>query len=224
MKKRLKAPSPSMVVALIALVMAMGGTSIAAVNFARNAGAVDGRSAVSSTSSLRNAAGKLVATQSGGNAKGQIPSRFLNLSGSNVVQGRGSVQAFGTNVAVIDNSTTAAASFVSIPLFGTMSVICKDQNAAARRLDPQYQLTFTNQSGTTINYARSIDQGVPAIGHLANNAVLSTGPVFLNNSHEFRFNLQERGTNVVIEGVVRQDGVNTAAAACTLWGEATRAG
>jgi len=224
MFKRLKAPSPSMVVALIALVLAMGGTSIAAVNFARNAGAVDGKSAVSSTSSLRRAAGKLVATKSGGFGKGQLPAKFLELTQANVVQGRGSVQPFGTNIGVIDNSTTAASSFVSIPFFGTMSITCRDQNATVGRLDPQYTLNFTNQSGATINFARSIDQAAPTIGALANGAVLSTGPGFLNNSHEFRFNLQERGTNVVIEGVVRQDGVNQSIASCTLWGEATRAG
>ena len=68
---------------------------------------------------------------------------------------------------------------------------------------------------------RAVHAGLPAP---ARGEPFLPGPVFLNNSHEFRFNLQERGTNVVIEGVVRQDGVNTAAAACTLWGEATRAG
>jgi hypothetical protein len=61
-----KRPSPSLVISLIALVMATTGTAIAAVDFARNAGAVDGKSAVSAGSSLSNARGKLVATARGG--------------------------------------------------------------------------------------------------------------------------------------------------------------
>ena len=43
---KLKRPSPAMTVAVVALVMSMTGGAIAAVNFAENAGAVDGYSAV----------------------------------------------------------------------------------------------------------------------------------------------------------------------------------
>src|SRR6476646_2535110 len=74
---KLRLPSPAMVVAVIALVVALSGTAIAAVNFAQNAGAVDGKSAVGAKASLHSAAGKLVATSTGGNGKGQIPARFL---------------------------------------------------------------------------------------------------------------------------------------------------
>ena len=63
---KLRLPSPAMVVAVIALIVALSGTAIAAVDFARNAGAVDGKSAVGAKASLRSAAGKLVATSTGG--------------------------------------------------------------------------------------------------------------------------------------------------------------
>ena len=66
---KLRLPSPAMVVAVIALIVALSGTAIAAVDFARNAGAVDGKSAVGAKASLRSAAGKLVATSTGGNGK-----------------------------------------------------------------------------------------------------------------------------------------------------------
>ncbi|HSD79536.1 MAG TPA: hypothetical protein VLB47_02705, partial [Solirubrobacteraceae bacterium] len=56
-------PSPSLAVSLAALVMASTGTAVAAVTYAQNAGAVDGRSAVGSGASPRRAAGRLVATQ-----------------------------------------------------------------------------------------------------------------------------------------------------------------
>ena len=75
---KLRLPSPAMVVAVVALIVALSGTAIAAVDFAQNAGAVDDRSAVGASASLRDAAGKLVATASGGEGKGQIPARFVD--------------------------------------------------------------------------------------------------------------------------------------------------
>ena len=66
---RPRRPSPAMVVAVIALVVALSGTAIAAVDYARNAGAVDGKSAVGAQASLGRAAGKLVATAADGPAK-----------------------------------------------------------------------------------------------------------------------------------------------------------
>ena len=50
---KLKLPSPAMVVALIALAVAMSGSAVAAVTFARNAGAVDGKSAVADGAALK---------------------------------------------------------------------------------------------------------------------------------------------------------------------------
>lgn len=222
MKKRLKAPSPSMVVSIIALVLAMGGTSIAAVSFARNAGAVNGKSAVSSTSSLRRAAGKLVATKSSGPGRGQIPAKFLELTRANVVQGHGLAQTFGTVVPVLDNQTAAPAGLVNVPFFGTFSITCRDENNTVGREDPQSTLQFTNQSGTVVNFGRSVNNGTTAIGALQNGAVDSTSP--LSQSHTFHYNLQDRGIDVVIDGVVRQDGRNSSNATCTIWGQAVRVG
>src|SRR5439155_18164752 len=96
-------PSPSLVISIIALVMAGTGSAVAAVNFARNAGHVDGKSAVSARSSLRHAAGKLVATKRGGRERGKIPSKFL---GGVFV---GSAARFGTTTPVVDNGTAAGA-------------------------------------------------------------------------------------------------------------------
>ena len=84
---KLRRPSPAMVVALVALVMASTGTAVAAVNFAQNAGAVDGKSAVRSSVTRSTAAGRLVATASRGLLKGRIPGKFLDLSAA--VRGHG---------------------------------------------------------------------------------------------------------------------------------------
>ncbi len=88
---KLKLPSPAMVVALIALAVAMSGTAVAAVTFAKNAGAVDGKSAVADGAALKTAAGRLVATQRTGSGKGKIAQRYLDVSGL----AHGSTSTFG---------------------------------------------------------------------------------------------------------------------------------
>src|SRR5215204_2501948 len=74
---RFTKPSPSMVVASIALFVSLGGTSVAAVSYARNAGKVDGYDAVKASSSTSKAAGNLVAANKSGPDKGRIPGRHL---------------------------------------------------------------------------------------------------------------------------------------------------
>src|SRR3954463_4603320 len=98
---RIRHPSPATVIALVALVMATSGTAVAAVDFARNAGAVDGKSAVSAKSSLRHAAGRLVATNKSGPDKGRIPAKFIAGAATSAT----STWVKGTDVA--DNGTAA---------------------------------------------------------------------------------------------------------------------
>src|SRR5215208_4882872 len=74
---RISRPSPATVISIIALVMATTGTAVAAVDFARNSGQVDGISAVPASSSNSRAKGNLVATARGGSNVGQIPHKFL---------------------------------------------------------------------------------------------------------------------------------------------------
>src|SRR4051812_50179315 len=74
---RLRRPSPGTVLSILAIVMATTGTAAAAVDFARNAGAVDKLSAVPAGSSNSRAKGNLVATARGGANSGQIPNKFL---------------------------------------------------------------------------------------------------------------------------------------------------
>src|ERR687894_1572811 len=92
-------PSPSMVVAGIALFVSLGGTSVAAVNYAARAGSVDGKSAVYSGATLSQAAGKLVATNRSGSDKGRIPGKFV----ADVAK----TQAFSKGYQVADNAPGA---------------------------------------------------------------------------------------------------------------------
>src|SRR5215217_7385643 len=97
---RIRRPSPGTVISIIALVMATTGTAVAAVDFARNAGAVDRLSAVPASASNSRAKGNLVATARGGSNVGQIPNKFL----ADVPETR----AFAVPLAVEDNATGGA--------------------------------------------------------------------------------------------------------------------
>lgn len=223
MKKHLRMPSPAMVVAIIALVMASTGGAMAAVNFARNAGAVDGKSAVSSTASLRRAAGKVVATKRSGAGRGQIPAKFLELNRASVIKGQGAAQSFSRVIPVIDNSTTAPQPLLTLPGFGTLAVSCRDSAPAAGATDPQTILNFINQSGRPINLSRQVDGNAPFIRSLANATTDQQG-LALGNPHQFQYTMESFGTSVVINGAEAQFGqIGTPSTQCVQWGQSLRA-
>lgn len=204
---KVRTPSPAMAVACTALFVALGGTSIAAVNYAKNAGAVDGRSAVTASSTTTRAAGRLVATNSKGPDKGRIPSRFL--------AGVPKATTFGAAVDVTDNATGAPATLGTAPGIGTLTASCLDQDQKPGSEDPQTTITLTNSSGTTINLSKRVGGG---------NAVVVAQPastvqtVTVAGSNSFELHAQNRGVDLVIDGVVRQDGRGTGAASCLFYG------
>jgi hypothetical protein len=210
---KIRRPSPAMVVALIALVMATTGSAVAAVNFAVNAGAVDGKSAVRSSVTRSTAAGRLVATASRGPQKGRIPSRFLDPSG--VVNGTS--RNFGRSFSVVDNQALAPVEIGSVPGIGTVTAACVDQNPRPGVLDPSTNLVFANSSGEPVNLSRQIGNGEYAITALPNG---TTHGFSILGSQPFQLHLERRGTNYVVHGVVRQDGRGTAGAACLVYGYA----
>ena len=150
---KLKLPSPAMVVALIALAVAMSGTAVAAVTFARNAGAVDGKSAVADGAALKTAAGRLVATQRKGAGKGKISQQYLDVSGL----AHGSTSTFGKAIQLIDNQALAPVAIGDVPGLGTLTATCQDESATAGRLDPATTITFANTSGDAVNFARTVN-------------------------------------------------------------------
>jgi hypothetical protein len=214
-----KLPSPAMVVALIALVMTSTGTA-AAITVA-NSDRVDGIHAVPAGASLARTAGKLVATNKSGSARGQIPGKYLDTS--NLVTGHGFAQVFGANVQVVDNATLAAQVLVNIPFFGTLTIACRDESAVVGREDPQSTVTFTNTSGNALALARTGNSGVPTSIKDVQNG--TTDSFTLSNAHTYEYNIQSpRGVNVLIHGVVNQLGRNTADARCNEYGQALRVG
>jgi hypothetical protein len=194
-----------MIVACVALFVALGGTSVAAISYARNAGAVDGRSAVGAKSSLKRAAGKLVAA----GPDGKIRSRFLERPGRPV--------SFGSYVPVTDNATGSPVTIATIDGIGQLSASCADQSDRPGVEDPVTRLTFNNTSGTALNFARQIGGGnATVISQLPGTVESFNIPganVFTLHAQNGPLNL-----NMLVEGVVRQDGANTGDAKCLVYG------
>lgn len=203
--------SPSLVVSIVALVAATAGTSIAAVNFAKNAGAVDGRSAVSGSATNAKAAGKLVAA----GKSGRIPIKFLDLKGIM----RGEKATFAQGLEVTDNATSAPVGLAAFPGLGIVSATCADQDNPnpAGQEDPTITLTFTNSSGQTVNFSRTV-VGNPAV---VSTVLAATQSSFtINNSQAFEIYMQVGAIHYVVNGVFRQDGKDTAAGVCAVYGYA----
>jgi hypothetical protein len=218
MQHRTKRPSPALVVATLALVMATTGSAVAAVDFARNAGAVDGKSAVASGATLRQAAGRLVATQRTGDDRGRIATRYLDLTGV----ARGTTDTFGRALEVVDRTAPAAppVAGAAVPVsahpgLGTLSVSCTDQNPMPARENPAMTLTFTNTAGEAVNLARTVGNGEPLVTAL----LAGTQTQFtILGSNTFTVHVERRSTNLAIHGAVRQDGLNTATGSCLVYG------
>ena len=205
---RFTKPSPSMVVASIALFISLGGTSVAAVSYARNAGKVDGYDAVKASSSTSKAAGNLVAANKSGPDKGKIPAKHL--------AGVGVTQTFGRSFDVADNAPGAPVQIGDGGSLGQLTATCNDQAPRAGVEDPTTELNFVNTSGDFINVARRAGIRDDA----AYNAIPSgtVAQLVINGSNTFLFHIEYRGRNLLVNGVVRQDGRGTPTARCLVWG------
>jgi hypothetical protein len=208
---KISRPQPATIISIAALVMASTGSAVAAVSFARNAGAVDGKSAVASGATLKHAAGRLVTTQKKGAGKGKIAQKYLDVGGL----ANGSTSTFGQSVPVPDNASSVPTQIGGIPGLGPLTATCADQDNAVGKGDPQTTITFANTSGSIVNQSRTIGGGNPAIGAVAANTQSS---FTITGSNTFELHLQRLGGNYFVRGVIRQDGKGTSAAACTIYG------
>lgn len=210
---QLRRPSPAMVIACIALFVALGGTSIAAVNYARKAGAVDGRSAVPAGATLDRAAGKLVATAKTGSLRGKIPGKFLG--------GVPAASTFGQAYEVVDGATGAANRIGGAGGLGEVQASCIDENPRPAVEDPLTTVNFVNQSGDFVNVFRRVGVGEHVVAPQANGTVAG---LTIRGSNNFRFHVERKGVNLLVDGVVRQDGRGTANASCLVYGTVLRVG
>jgi len=211
---RITRPSPSMVVALVALVFAMTGSAAAVVSFARNAGAVDGKSAVSASASNGLAAGKLVAMVGRGPNRGRLPAKFIDTA---VPAG----SSFGRASDVIDNASEVPFTLVDMGSLGRLTATCGDSDPRVSRENPVTTITYANTSGGPINYARTIGGGSVQVRPLVANQAAS---FTISASNTYVIEVHLVGTDVLIHGVVRQDGAGTPTASCVNYGQAVRIG
>lgn len=214
---RIGRPSPAMVVASVALFVAMGGTGVAAVDYARDAGAVDGKSAVHSGASRSNAAGKLVATDRRGSDKGTLPSKFLD----DVPV----TQTFGRAFDVVDNTPGAPAGIGRATSIGPLAAACNDEAGPAGVENPVTTVSLTNTSGETVNVAAQRSSANPDTSDAPRVLGLPSGGVAtitLSNSGTFTFHAERRGVNTIVNGVIRQDGRGGPTATCLVYGTVMR--
>jgi hypothetical protein len=211
-----------MTVAVIALVMSMTGGAIAAVNFAENAGKVDGYDAVKASSGENKRAGNLVATYPRGEKKGKLPVRIVNNAATkDSVDRLSDIVARGRNgallIPVTDNATTAAQTLINLEL-GNLQVSCADQQNQAGTENATTRISVTNDSGGGVNFTRQTGTGDPVIATLE-NGIVNTFSVGQQNT----FSIQLQGApdkTVLIEGGARQTGQGTADSACAVWATA----
>jgi hypothetical protein len=202
---RFRRPSPAMVIAIAAFVMATAGTSIAAVSFATNAGAVDGLSAVRAGSPDK-AAGKLVATARTGIRKGTIPNYHLS--------GVPHSDTFGQHSEVVDNATGGAVT-LDETLFGRLTASCSDENMGAGNENPTQNIQFTNTLGVEIHFARHVGYGAATIGLIQPGTLHQ---LTIPGSNTFRIHVESNGGNLVYEGFARQIGAGTTDGRCLVVG------
>jgi hypothetical protein len=213
-KMRIPRPSPATVISLIALVFAMTGSAAAVVSFARNSGAVDHLSAVTAGSSNNRAAGRLVATARKGALRGKFPAKFLDPA-------VGVGQTFGRASDVIDNGSEVPFALVDVPGFGRLTATCGDSDKTPGKEDPVTTITFSNTSGQAINYARTIGGGNTQIQPLVTNQSAS---FTIQASNVYTVQIHLSGTDLLVHGVVRQDGRGTPSGFCVNYGQAVRQG
>jgi hypothetical protein len=207
-----------MVVALIALFVASSGTAVAVVGYAKNAGAVDGKSAVSASSTLQRAGGKLVATANSGRNKGRIPDRFV----SGVM--RGGATSLTRYLRVVDNAEGPVVPLAIIPRIGRLDAQCRDQDPAPGVESTQTVITFTAADPGGVNVSRLIGRDIES----ARNAVVTTAlvdqpvPILSFADSLFQLVLQARDRTVFVNGASRSDANLTADAKCLIFGIALR--
>jgi hypothetical protein len=209
-----------MVVAIIALVVALSGTAMAAVDFARNAGAVDGKSAVAASASLKGAKGKLVATATAGPGAGRIPGRFID----DVM--RGGSTSLTHYIRAVDNADGPVVPLAIIPGIGRLDAQCRDQDLTPEIKSTQTLVTFTGSEEGGVNVSRLLGSDIGSSREGVVFTALKDQPVPVMQFADslFQLTLQARDRTVFISGAARPDLNRTPAAACLIFGVGLRVG
>jgi len=209
-----------MVVALIALVVALSGTAVAAITYAQNAGAVDGKSAVSSDVGLSAAKGKLVATAASGTSRGRIPGRFV----SDVM--RGGATSITKYLRAVDNQPGPMVAIATIDGIGKFEAQCRDQDPAPNVKSTQTVISFTASQPGGVNVSRLTGRDIENSrdGIIFTALPTQAVPVISIADTMFQLIMQSGSKTVFVSGSARSDANHTPNAACLIWGIGLRVG
>ena len=207
----LRRPSPSMVVAIIALVMATTGSAVAAVNFATNAGAVDGKSAVRSASRARSR--PAASSRPPPRARTGAASRP---SSSTSPRRARTASTFGQSLTSWTTRPSRRRRSAA-PRDGKRDRLLRGPEPAARGAEPVDDPDLRQHVGRGGQPHAPRRQPGSARDRAANGA---THTFRILGSNTFELHLERRGINYAVNGVVRQDNPGTAAAACLVYGYA----
>jgi hypothetical protein len=219
---RRKWPSPATVIALIALAVALSGTAVAAVavDYAKRAGTVDGKSAVGANASTSHAAGKLIATAKHGRAKGRIPGKFVN----DVM--RGATVNLTKYLRVVDNQGGPVVPLAIIPKVGRLDAQCRDQDPTIGVESTQTLITFSAFDPRGVNGSRLLGRDIERAQSGSVFSALPGQPVPVINFADslFQLILQAHDKTVLVMGSARSDANKSPNAACLIWGISMRVG
>jgi hypothetical protein len=217
-----KTPSPATVISIIALIVALSGTAVAAVavDYARNSGAVDGKSAVAASASRARAAGKLVATARSGRDKGQIPGKFLRDAM------RGGTTNLTQYLRVVDNADGPIRALAIIPGVGRLDAQCQDQNPTPGVESTQTLITFTAGDPGGVNVSRLLGRDIDRAqqGQVFSVPFQTAIPVINFSDSLFQLIIQAHEKTVLVMGSSRSDSNESPNAACLIWGISFRVG
>ena len=85
----------------------------------------------------------------------------------------------------------------------------------------EFPHTLINTSGGAINYARATGTGAVAVQPMVAN---QTASFQIKGSNTYTIQVHLIGTDVLVHGVVRQDGAGSPSASCVNYGQAVRLG
>jgi hypothetical protein len=103
-----------------------------------------------------------------------------------------------------------------------VTATCGDENNNPGNENPKTTITFGNTSGQNIEFARSTGSGgALGVANLANNQASS---FTITSSNTFTLQVQKLGTNLIVFGVVRQNGQGTNNASCINYGRVSQLG
>jgi hypothetical protein len=209
-----------MVVAVIALIVALSGTAIAAVDFAQNSGAVDGKSAIGAKATLREAAGKLVATSTGGSGKGRIPARFVD----GVM--RGGTMTLSKYLRTTDNQAGRLTPLLIVPGIGRFDAQCDDVDPTPGTQTTRTSINFIASPSAGVNVSRLLGRDIGAGQRPQVFSAPKGQPVSILASADglFEVIMQAKSRSVLITGASRTDNAPGPQAACLIWGTAFRVG